>query len=254
MSPVRLRLLSYNIQIATQHAHYAHYLTRAWRHALPGDDMHPTLDRIAQVARGFDFVAVQEADRGSLRTRSINQIEYLAHAAGFPHWGDTVTRNWGPLAQHSHGFLSRFRPQRIEDYALPTPIPGRRALRVTLGDDAGGLTLLVTHLSLGRRSQERQLEFLCTLVSPGVPTVLMGDLNCDCTALHDHAGLRRAGLRAADTCPPTFPSWRPTRDIDHILASPQVALRDVRALPHPLSDHLPLAADVEVAGAPHDAR
>jgi endonuclease/exonuclease/phosphatase family metal-dependent hydrolase len=244
---LRLKLLSYNIQIAQQTAHYGHYVTRAWRHALPGSDMTATLDRIGDLAKGYDFVAIQEADAGSLRTRSIDQIEYLALRAGFPHWGHTVTRNWGPLAQHCHGFLSRYAPVKVEEFVLPTPIPGRRAMRVTLGADAGGLTLLVTHLSLGRGSQQRQLEFLCEQVPADAPAVLMGDLNCAAATLRCHAGLARAGLRAADACPPTFPSWQPRRDIDHILLSPQLRLHELRALPHPLSDHLPLAADVSLS-------
>src|SRR5947199_357066 len=120
---LRLKLLSYNIQIAAQHAHAGHYVTRAWRHALPGRDMHATLDRIADLARGYDFVAIQEGD----------------------------------------------------------------------------------------------------------------------------AGLKRRGLCVADACPPTFPSWQPRRDIDHVLTSRGVRLHALHALPHPLSDHLPLAAEISLS-------
>lgn len=247
MRELRLKLLSYNIQIASPTAHYGHYVTRAWRHALPASDMRGTLDRMAAMLAGFDFVAIQEADAGSLRTGALNQIEYLAQRAGFPHWGDTITRDWRPIARHSHGFLSRYRPAHIEAFALPTPIPGRRVMRVTLGPDAGGLTLLLTHLSLGRGSQQRQLQYLCGLVPDGAPAVLMGDLNCEPDRLREHRALQRAGWRLADACPPTFPSWRPVRAIDHVLATGAVRLHGVRTVPEPLSDHLPLAADVSVA-------
>src|SRR5689334_19856768 len=94
----RLSLLSYNIHVGVRPAHYGHYLTRAWRHVLPGAGMRDTLDRIAETMQGHDFVAVQEADAGSLRTRFVNQLEYLAKRAGFSHMGLTVTRDLRPVA------------------------------------------------------------------------------------------------------------------------------------------------------------
>src|SRR6266850_1168930 len=119
----RLRLLSYNIQLGLATGHYGHYLTRAWRHALPGPGMLRDLDRIGELARDYDFVAVQEADAGSLRTMNLNQLEYLAGRAGFPHWGVTITRDLRPVAQHCLGYLSRIAPTATIEHALPSLIP-----------------------------------------------------------------------------------------------------------------------------------
>ncbi|HVT34531.1 MAG TPA: hypothetical protein VHE37_03030, partial [Nevskiaceae bacterium] len=111
---LKLKLLSYNIHVGLNTGHYTHYLTRAWRHALPGADMHRVLDPIADLMRDYDFVAIQEGDAGSLRTWFRNQIEYLAHRAGFAHWGLAVTRDLRPLAMHCLGFLSRLPPAAVE--------------------------------------------------------------------------------------------------------------------------------------------
>jgi endonuclease/exonuclease/phosphatase family metal-dependent hydrolase len=46
---------------------------------------------------------------------------------------------------------------------------------------------------------------------------------------------------------PTFPSWKPKRALDHILASPSVALEKVWTLPQAFSDHLALAAEIRLA-------
>jgi len=46
--------------------------------------------------------------------------------------------------------------------------------------------------------------------------------------------------------PATFPSSGPRRAIDHILATPGVAIEKLWTLPHPVSDHLPLAASVRL--------
>lgn len=243
---LRVRLLSYNIQVALETRHAGHYLTGAWRHVLPSAVAHTNLDRIADIIRGYDFVAIQEGDAGSLRTRYRNQIEYLADKAGYPHYHLTITRDLHPFARHCLGFLSRYQPEAVDDLQLPSPIPGRRALRVRLGAEAGGLMLIVTHLSLGRRSQERQLEFLAAQIDPQTPAVLVGDLNCELERLRGHSGLQRCGWAGAEISPLTFPSWRPRRGIDHVLVTGNVQLKRLETLPFAISDHLPLAADIDV--------
>jgi endonuclease/exonuclease/phosphatase family metal-dependent hydrolase len=42
----------------------------------------------------------------------------------------------------------------------------------------------------------------------------------------------------------TYPSWRPQRNIDHILVSPSIQVLDVEVLNYPFSDHLPIAMTV----------
>jgi endonuclease/exonuclease/phosphatase family metal-dependent hydrolase len=247
VSRIRLKLLSYNIQVGMVTRHPGHYLTGAWRHVLPSAAAYANLDRVAEVARGYDFVAIQEADAGSLRTRYRNQIEYLAHRAGYAHCGFAVTRELLPVARHCMGFLSKYPPAAVHQLRLPSRIPGRSAMTVRLGAETGGLTAILTHLSLGHRSQVRQLEFLGALVPPNAPTVLLGDLNCEADTLRAISSLVRCGLQVAAATPPTYPSWRPRRRIDHILTSPAVELYSLRALPLVISDHLPLAAEIGIA-------
>jgi endonuclease/exonuclease/phosphatase family metal-dependent hydrolase len=46
--------------------------------------------------------------------------------------------------------------------------------------------------------------------------------------------------------PVTFPSWKPKLGLDHILATQHVEVHRLEALPHALSDHLPILAEVSV--------
>ena len=239
-----MRLLSYNIHIGARPAGYGHYITRAWRHALPGRGMHATLDALGDVMRDYDFVAIQEADAGSLRTRFVNQMEYLGRRAGLEHVDFAVNRDLRPVAQHAMGFLSRHRPAAVTKHRLPGRIPGRSALEVELGPEQGGLTLLIAHLSLGHFDRHQQLDYLSALVKPQRPTVLLGDLNCEPDILRAHAALGECGFCVPDETPPTFPSWRPQRRLDHILATRGVGIGRLEALPHLLSDHLGLAAEL----------
>lgn len=242
-----MKVLSYNIHIGAQPAGYGHYLTRAWRHALPGPGMHATLDGIAEVMRGYDFVAIQEADAGSLRTRFVNQMEYLAKRAGFDHVDFAVNRDLRPVARHAMGFLSRHKPVAVVKHKLPGRIAGRSALEVALGPEAGGLSLLLAHLSLGHFDRHQQLDYLSALVKPAHPTVLLGDLNCEPDILRAHLALAGSGLCVPDDTPATFPSWKPRRRLDHILGSGHVVVSGREALPTLLSDHLALSAEVVLA-------
>ena len=243
--PRRLKLLTYNIQLGLATGHFGHYLTRAWRHALPGPGMLRELDRIAEVARAYDFVAVQEADAGSLRTMNLNQVEYLAGRAGFPYWGATVTRDLRPVARHCLGYLSRLAPTATTEHTLPSLIPGRRALEVALGAEAGGLRMIVTHLSLGAGTRRRQLDYLGHIIGKPSLAILLGDLNCEQDSLRRHPAFRHAGTRAVAPMP-TFPSWRPLRHLDHILVPPEIELHSLRALPVKYSDHLPVEAEISI--------
>ncbi|MDE2148496.1 MAG: endonuclease/exonuclease/phosphatase family protein [Gammaproteobacteria bacterium] len=238
------RLLSYNIQLGLRTEHYGHYVTGAWRHALPARTRRANLLRMAAVMRGYDFVAIQEADAGSLRTGQLNLVEFLAEHAGFKYCGLTVTRDFAPFARFCLGYLSRTAPVHVVAHSLPGRVPGRGALEVDLDSEAlGGLTMLVTHLSLGRDSRARQLGYLAA-AARGRRAVLVGDMNAGAERLARHPALHVAGLRPLSPAPPTFPSWRPRRALDQVLLSPDLRALSAQTLPALLSDHLPLAVEV----------
>ncbi len=243
----RLRLLSFNIQAGIATSKYRHYLTHSWKHVLPCGERLETLDRIATLSADFDFVGLQESDAGSLRSAFINQTEYLATRAGFPYWYDQTNRNLGHFGQHSLGLLSRFRPSEIEEVRLPGMIPGRGALCVRFGSGVEALLLLIVHLALGRRARERQIASLGEQIGDQRNVILMGDLNCR----SESPELQRL-RQCTDLSEPThglytFPSWRPRRNIDHILVSSSIQVDSVRVLNQTISDHLPIAMDVTLS-------
>lgn len=244
-----LRVLTLNIQVGMQTDHYRHYFTGAWRHVLPSRQVRANLDRIAELASEYDVVALQECDAGSLRTRQLNQVEYLAHKAGFPHWRAAVNRDLRPFARHCLGCLSREPLHEVQHHTLPGRIPGRGALETELQlDGHGPLRVIVTHLALNREARAHQLDFLGRLLQPGVDTLVVGDLNCEPRELHAHPRLRAAGLAPIHT-DPTFPSWRPRRSIDHILATPNLSITQAQVLQERLSDHLPVATEIQLRTA-----
>lgn len=224
---------------------YREYVTHSWRHMLPAGKR-ANLDGLARVIGAFDFVGLQEADAGSLRSGFLNQTQYLAEAANFPYWSHQPNRRVSRLTASSNGLLARWQPDEVLDYPLPGRIPGRGALWARFGSDADALVVVIAHLSLGQVARARQLAFIAELIGRHPHAVLMGDLNTSARSKELDLLYARTALARPDESPATFPSWKPIRALDHILVSKSLAIERLWALPHPVSDHLPIAARVRL--------
>ncbi|HZP67543.1 MAG TPA: endonuclease/exonuclease/phosphatase family protein [Rudaea sp.] len=242
-----LRLLSCNILAGGSVSRYRDYVTQSWKHVLPTRSKQGNLDSFARLLANFDLVGLQEADAGSLRSGFLNQTQYLAEAAGFPYWSHQPNRKVAQFAASSNGLLTRIEPAEVLDYPLPGRIPGRGALWVRFGHGEHVLVIVIAHLSLGPAARRRQLDFIAERIADHPYAVLMGDLNCAVDSSELKSLFRRTALEPPVSTPPvTFPSWQPRRAIDHILASSQLKIEELRALPHPVSDHLPVAAQLRL--------
>ncbi len=241
----RLRLLSYNIQAGADTRRYHEYVTHGWRSLLPHRDQRQNLDHIAHLLKDFDLVGLQEVDSGSLRSGFIDQTEYLAQQAGFPYWFKQVNRHLGKLAQHSNGVLSRMHPSTIVEHRLPG-LPGRGAILIEFETSDKPLGICIMHLALGRRARLRQLSFVSELVSHYSHLVIMGDFNCECGSQEFRFLLDKTDLQSPPCDMMTFPSWRPNRKLDHILASPSLRLAKAEVLNYAHSDHLPISVELEL--------
>jgi len=242
----RLRILSYNIQVGIASSRFRHYLTHGWKHVLPYHGRQANLDAIAHFLSAFDLVGLQEVDAGSIRTHFVNQAEYLAERAGFPHWTSQTNRNLGALAQHSLGLLSRFRPTHIAEHRLPGVIPGRGALEVHYGSNGDHLAVILLHLSLGKKARARQLQYVGDLLADYEHVVVMGDLN---TPPHSHELrdlVRQTRLREPASEAHTYPSWQPARTFDHVLVTSELAVEKTHVYRVTYSDHLPVGVDVRL--------
>jgi endonuclease/exonuclease/phosphatase family metal-dependent hydrolase len=239
-----LKFLSYNIQVGIRTTKYRHYVTKGWKHVLPHESRNHTLTRIADVVSNYDFVALQEIDAGSLRSGFINQVEYLAERAQFPYWYTQLNRDLGPLAQHGNGLLSRIAPENMEDHRLPGAIPGRGAIVVRLPFGDASVLVVMLHLSLGERSRAMQLEYVKGLIDGEEHVVVMGDMNSHLADLLFDSPLAETTLRPAEGISPTFPSWRPSVALDHILVSPKLAIDKCEVLDCKLSDHRPISVSL----------
>ncbi len=241
-----LRLLSWNIQCGIETQHTREYFTRGWRHVLPHKASPSNLRRMAGLITHFDVVALQEVDGGSLRSGFLNQVEYLADLAGFPYCHAQRTRNLAQLGQHGNGLLSRFAVSQLTEHRLPGLIPGRGAIEAHIGHGPEPLVIVVLHLSLGARGRANQLRYIADKVAHRRHVVVMGDMNGEGDEVREQLRLGGLSLQPPLQEPATFPSWNPSRSIDHILATPSVSVQELEVLPYCYSDHLPIAMQIAV--------
>ncbi len=239
-----LRILSCNILAGASIQRYRQYVTRSWASVLPSRAKLDNLDSLARTLPDFDIVGLQETDAGSLRSGFRNQTRYLAETAGMPFWSHQPNRKMARLAYSANGMISRIEPHQVLDYPLPGR--GRGALMARFGTTENALVVVIAHLSLGPQARERQLQFIAELLAGCRHVILMGDLNSEPDSPEMRLLFRRTHLLPPAQAMATFPSWRPRRAIDHILLSSGLRMRRQWTLPHAFSDHLPLAAEVEL--------
>lgn len=248
----RLRLLSYNIQSGMAAARYRDYVTQSWRYLVPHERRWDQLQRIARRLQGFDIVALQETDAGSLRTGHVDPTRYLALHGGFGYWHVQVNRRFGPFARHGNGLLARTAPDDTEEHALPGA-PGRGVVVARFAAGPTPFAVVAAHLALGPRARRRQLDFIADLVNAESHAVLMGDLNCDADSPEMRALCAATRLVGPRETGGTFPSWRPYRRLDHVLATDAIRVERYWVPEWLHSDHRPVAAEIRLPSPVSDA-
>jgi endonuclease/exonuclease/phosphatase family metal-dependent hydrolase len=242
------------------------------------------LDAVAAAIDGLgaDVVAVQEVDRGLERSGRVHQVEQLATLLGCtgvfaPALLGDPTLRWerGPGADpdpggpaYGIGLLSRLPLTAVAIAPLPGGGPGearprkpdarrppipyrdgepRAALRVTVEAPWGPVAVTTAHLSFVPWRGRRQLAVTAGFAGGGPEAaVLLGDFNLPPNVVD--RTLRRRGWRSAPAGP-TFPSWRPALQLDHLLVHGDLALDELAVGSAGPSDHLPLLATVRPVSA-----
>jgi endonuclease/exonuclease/phosphatase family metal-dependent hydrolase len=217
----------------------------------------------AVAALDVDVLALQEVDRGQLRSGRSDQAAAAAAAMGAAHvrlapalvgpvglWRRAPAHDRGGPA-YGVAIVSRY-PVR-EWTTIPLPRlrgvtlarsgwrrrPYRDQPRVALAalveTPQGPLTVVGTHLSYLRGQGARQLEHLLDAFdgSPH-PLVVLGDLNLRLPAVRAVAAPRGVEPVAEAT---TYPAHEPRAQIDHVLARGAAPAGPARSVATGISDH-----------------
>lgn len=236
-----LDFLSYNIQAGIGTLRPRDYVMRAHRQLMSVRHKTDNLDKIADYIRPFDVVCLQEVDLGGFRSGYVNQAEYLKARAKFPYMATQINRRLGRLSLHGNVILSRRHIDHIESHLLPGSVTGRGLLMAELGFK-NPIIIANTHFSLGEADQRLQFEFIKEKLSPYKRVILSGDFNCtpDSPVLR---GFDEGCVldMVTEDYHHAFPSWKPSKAIDHIFVSKSFGPTSCEVEAVRYSDHLPLS-------------
>ncbi len=243
-----MRLLVYNIAYGTGAPESLyHNLSTAHRYVRTKDThLLSIIDFISKADP--DILGLVEVDTGSYRTKFLNQVEFIAGHIKHHHQSSV---------KYNHGFLAKSMPIiRKQANAVLTrhKIPegnfhffpaGFKRLLIEV--DIAGIRFFLVHLSVQKRARKVQLAHLAELAKGQKPVIIAGDFNTFSGPKEIHALQEELGLINPNTDNhPTFPSWKPNRQLDFILCSQQIKIQNFEIPKVKFSDHLPLLLDFKI--------
>jgi len=215
------------------------------------------LDGIAAMLRdsGAHVVALQEADDPSFWSGNFSHVDYLASRGGFSRavHGQHVD---GLGLAYGTALVSRIDlsdPRAITFDPAQSPMPKGFVVSTIGWPGRPGIEIDVVSVHLDfassttRREQAREL--VATLRERQRPLVVMGDLNTgwaeDSSVRHICEALGLSAYRPEAAGLETFPAYG--ERLDWILVSPGISFHSYAVLPHTLSDHRGVIAELELA-------
>ena len=219
-----------------------------------GTDDKVDLPRLARVIRSVDpdLVALQEVDNKTKRTGGVDQTADLARLTDLNGlFGRQIDFQGGTYGQ---AVLSRFPITGSEIHVLPGE-PDREtriAFETRMSIFGKEHSFVSTHLH--HQSNEFRVKQADKIrevfASADRPVLVVGDLNAYPKSKPLEVFRKDWGNATAAQPIPTFPSQKPTNQIDYILFKPSTSfvVRDVKVLDEPVaSDHRPIFAVLEAA-------
>lgn len=197
-----------------------------------------------------DIVVLNETDRGWMTTGGRDNLRLIQRELGFDYvfapaaddiWGNAVLSRF-PITSSSVERLPRGRDAMMR--SLQTAI-------VDLGDDRQ-VAIVGTHLSHVDVQGDTRIPQVRSLVATvarlrdrGLPIVVAGDLNAG-PASPELQSFSELLMPALPDGTPTFPSWDPQVQIDHILVSSDFDVMSYHVFDNQMSDHLGIAVDLKL--------
>lgn len=245
-----MRFLLYNIAYGTgAPLGYTHGLLTLPRYLVATRHHMQYLRRFLKAAKP-DIVGMVEIDKGSFRSRGRDNAEEIARELKHNYtysikYHDRSPGRWLPLLRHQgNAMFAENKLEECQQHFMPMGFK-----RLVLEATVNGIRVFLVHLSLNKRTRERQLEFLSRMIKQyREPLVMAGDFN-SFQGKHELADLiNDTGLRNVNTAGnPTFPAWKPRKELDFILVSEEINIERFKVLSQVrLSDHLPLLLDFKV--------
>lgn len=242
-----MRFLLYNIRYGT-----GKYLNQPLKH-LRGY-LGQSLDHIHKIGEFInrqnpDVIGLVEVDLGSFRTKETNQAELLGritqnyYVSQYKYEETSGYMKFPMIRKQGNAVLTKEKVIRKKFHYLEK---GMKKLVIEI--ELEEVVVFVVHLALGGKTRMRQIVQLNGMVKHcRKPFIVAGDFNIFWGNDEIELFLRASGLENANVKKiPTYPSWRPKKELDFILYSKDIKVKDFKVEKTILSDHLPIILDFEI--------
>ncbi|MHB9138385.1 MAG: endonuclease/exonuclease/phosphatase family protein [Victivallaceae bacterium] len=240
-----MRILVYNIAYGTGSPGGIHKQLFTAHRYLKADAEH--FEKISGFIEqsNADIVGLVEADAGSYRTGYHDQIAELAarlkhyHIDSVKYGENSFSRNIPILNKQSNALLTRDRSIEAKLHFF-----SRGMKKLVIEAEINGVKVFVIHLALRKSVRAKQLAVLAEMIPPRAPVIVAGDFNAVADSEEMQDFMQTTGLINPNRKNlPTYPAWRPKRQLDYLLHSPEIVPEHFEIPQVVYSDHLPLIMD-----------
>ncbi|MEI7942907.1 MAG: endonuclease/exonuclease/phosphatase family protein [Candidatus Riflemargulisbacteria bacterium] len=197
-----------------------------------------------------DIIGLIEVDSGSYRHYGENQAEFIAQKLGYNFNYNSKYRDGSRtglipfMSRQGNAFLTK---QEMTDTKIHFFDKGVKRLVIEL--EMEEVVVFLLHLALSYRTRQWQLSSLFKLIKQiEKPVIVAGDFNMFWGEREMDLFLAATGLKNMNTNKEfTYPSKKPTKQLDFILHSPQIKVKSFKVCKETIfSDHLPVYCEFEV--------
>ena len=243
-----MRLLVYNIAYGTgAHDSRSENVLKSHRY-IRTHERH--FEKIVDYIKSLevDIIGLVEIDTGSYRNDQLNQVKTLAdhlnhfHICGVKYGEDSILRRMPYLKSQSNAILTACEKEWSKFHYMP-----RGVKKLVIESRINDVHFFLVHLALTKRVRQYQLDFLQTILPKDEPVIIAGDFNTMRGDRELHRFMDNCGLVSANAENiKTYPAWGAKKELDYILCSKHIAIKDFEVPEVNFSDHHPLIMDFEL--------
>ena len=244
---MKMKFLLYNIRYGT-----GKYLNQPFKHIrgyLGRSNWH--IHKIGSLINKYkpDIVGLVEVDLGSFRMKSKNQATVLARITRsndvfqYKYKENSKYMKFPMVRKQGNALLSKGEIIRTKFHYLDNGMK-----KLIIEAETEKVVVFLVHLALGGKTRQKQIVQLYDLVkSTKKPVIIAGDFNAFWGYDELAMFLKASGLKNSNiNSQPTFPSWKPKKELDFILCSKEIKINDFKVIQTKLSDHLPVLIDCNI--------
>ena len=253
------RLIVYNVEYCKGNSGLWWQYLELWKDFFPPKNIDSIIVEHIRSLKP-DILALVEIDGGSFRSKNHDEALFFKKGLnmdGFVEGGVYSLNGWPKifhyipiLNKHENAIIAKKKLSGIKYHILHEG--AKRVVIESIIHLSKKVTLLLAHLSLGKKARAKQIEELINIVN-GIknPVILMGDFNTfngegEIQKLLDETHLDCKFEMDKESQTFTHPAFHPKRRLDYILTSKQIKVKSYKVLNFHFSDHLPLLIDFKV--------